>query len=332
MKKVSIIIVNHNGKHLLKACLESLYKQSFKDIELIVVDNASEDGSVEYVQDSFPDVKLVSLPKNIGFAGANVEGFKYAKGDYILLLNNDIEVDKDCIRNLVHVIEAEYEVGIGATKMVVNGKEIIDSVGDGFSTTLRGFKRGEGRSSRLYNSEEYVFGACAGAAIYRRTMLEDIGFLDEDFFLIYEDTDLNLRAQLAGWRVKYVPSAIVYHKVRSTIGHMSDGAVYYALRNSELTRIKNMPLGLFLYCFPSYFVGFILEFLYFVIKHGKLSLYLKAKIDVIKLFPAMLKKRKDIMNNKKVDNKYLYSVMTPLWNKDFFTMKVKKFLHGEEGG
>jgi len=328
LKKISIIIVNHNGKHLLNACLESLYKQSFKDIEIIIVDNASADGSVEYVKDSFADIKIISLPKNIGFAGANDEGLRNATGDYIMLLNNDVEVDKECVNNLFLAMEASQEVGIGAPKMVVNGKEIIDSVGDGFSTILRGFKRGEGKAANLYNHEEYIFGACAGAAIYRRSMLEEIGFLDEDFFLIYEDCDLNFRAQLAGWRAKYIPSAVVYHRVRSTIGHMSDKAVYYAVRNSELTRIKNVPLGLFLRCFPSYIVGGFLEFLYFVIKHRKLKLYLKAKIDVIKLLPSMIKKRRNIMNARKTDNRYLYFVMTSLWDKEFFTTKAKKFLQG----
>ncbi len=324
---VSIIIVNHNGKHLLKACVESLYKQSFKDIEIIVVDNASGDGSVEYVKDSFSDVEIVSLTKNIGFAGANIEGLKQAKGDYIILLNNDVEVDKNCIGNLFTSMEANPAVGIGATKMIVYGKDVIDSAGDGFLTSLRGFKRGEGETSDFYNSEEYVFGACAGAAIYRRTMLDEVGFLDEDFFLIHEDTDLNFRAQLAGWKVMYIPSAIVYHKVRSTIGHMSDMAIYYSLRNTELTRFKNVSFGLFLRCLPYYALGIIIEFFYFGVKHKKLSLYLKAKRDAIRLLPKMLKKREVIMNNKKVNNRYLYSVMTPFWQKEFFFAKAKKFFN-----
>src|SRR5208337_3264167 len=103
-----------------------------------------------------------------------------------------------------------------------------------------------------FNREEYIFGACAGAALYRRSMLDEIGFLDDDFFLIHEDTDLNWRAQLSGWRTLYVPSALVYHKVRSTIGPMSDISVYYTLRNSELVRIKNIPCPLFLLCLPSF--------------------------------------------------------------------------------
>lgn len=313
---------------MLNACLESIYNQSFKDIEIILVDNGSKDSSIEGVERLFADIKVISLRENIGFAGASANGFRQANGHYIMLLNNDVEVDKDCIGTIFTAMEADPEIGIGSTKMVVFGKDVIDSAGDGFSTSLRGFKRGEGKPSSFYDKEEYVFGACAGAAIYRREMLEEIGFLDEDFFLIYEDTDLNLRAQLAGWKVIYVPSAVVYHKVRSTIGHMSDIAIYYSLRNSELTRIKNVPFGLFLRCFPSYILGTFLEFLYFGIKHRKLKLYLKAKIDAIRLFPKMLRKRKQITNTAKANTAYLYSLMTPIWDKEYFLMKMRKFMHG----
>jgi GT2 family glycosyltransferase len=326
---ISIIIVNYNGKHLLRCCLESIYNQLFKNIQVILVDNASKDGSIEYVSMAFPGVEIVSLPANVGFAGANVEGLKHASGDYIMLLNNDAEVDKDCLPKLYDAMEADSEIGIAATKMVVSGKDVIDSAGDGFTTLLlKGFKRGEGESIEKYDKQEYVFGACAGAALYRRKMLEEIGFFDEEFFLIHEDTDLNFRAQLAGWKALYVPSAIVYHKVRSTIGNMSDTAIYYSLRNSELTRLKNAPVGLFLRCIPSYAFGIIIEFLFFAVKHKKFSVYVKAKWDAIKFLPNMLRKRRIIMENKKVNNKYLYRIMTPFWHKEFFISKARKFFIG----
>jgi len=322
---ITVIVVNYNGLHLLKSCLEFISSQSLKSIEIILVDNASTDNSVPYVRDNFPAVKIVSLASNMGFAGANVEGLKHAKGDYVMLVNNDAELDRDCIANLCHAMETDRTIGIGATKMIVYGKDIIDSAGDGFSTNLKGFKRGEGEKEEKYNREEYIFGACAGAALYRRDMLEEIGFFDEDFFLIQEDTDLNFRAQLAGWKVMYVPSAIVFHKVRSTIGKMSDRAIYYSLRNSEFVRFKNVPLVIFLRCLPSYAIGVIIEFLYFVVKYRKFSLYVKAKWDAIKLFPKMVRKRSIIMKNKKVDNKQIYHIMTPFWQKEFFTTKSRKF-------
>lgn len=325
---VSVIIVNYNGGHLLQSCLDSVYSQSCKDIEVILVDNGSKDNSVEYVKDLFADVKIISLPENMGFAGGNIEGLKQGRGDYIMLLNNDVEVEKDCIANLLSAIEGDSSVGICASKMIAFGTNVIDSAGDGYATSLRGFKRSEGEEDFAYARQEYVFGACAGAALYRRKMLDEVGFFDEDFFLIHEDTDLNFRAQLAGWKVLYVPSAIVYHKVRSSIGHMSDSAVYFSLRNSEFVRIKNIPLALFLRCLPLYAVGTILDFLYFSVKHRKPLLYLKAKIDAVKMMKMMLGKRRKIMKMKKVDNKYLYRIMTSVWNREFFSAKVRKFFQG----
>lgn len=292
-----------------------------------MVDNASSDASVEYVESAFPEVKIVALSENTGFTGGNIEGLKYAGGDYIMLVNNDVVIDSDCIQNLAAAIESRPDIGIGAPKMIVYGKDIIDSAGDGFSTSFKGFKRGEGMHADNYNDEEYVFGACAGAAIYRKSMIDEIGFFDEDFFLIYEDTDLNFRAQLAGWRALYVPSAVAYHRVRSTIGNLSDMAVYYSLRNSELVRLKNMPCLLFMRHLHSFILGIVLDFLYFCIKHGKIKLYFKAKIDALKLMPKMINKRRQIMSKKKANNKYLISLMTTLFDKDFFVIKVKKFFY-----
>jgi len=159
-------------------------------------------------------------------------------------------------------------------------------------------------------------------------MIDEIGFFDEDFFLIYEDTDLNFRAQLAGWKVLYVPDAIVYHKVRSSIGVMSEVAAYYSLRNSELVRIKNVPFCIFLICLPELILSIIVEFIYFAFRHKKIRLYLKAKWDALLMFPVMLKKRKSIMKTKKVTDKYLLSIITSVFQRGYFKTKAKKFLYG----
>jgi len=325
---ISAIIVNYNGIRFIGDCLKSIQNQTYSVNEVIVVDNASVDGSVEYIKKLFPGVIVINLLENIGFAGANNEGLKQATGEHILLLNNDAEADRDCIAGLVSAMEADPVAGICAPKILQYGNDVIESAGDGFSTNLRGFERGKGLSSDSYNKEEYVFGACAGAALYRRAMLQEIGFLDKDFFLIYEDTDLNIRAQLTGWKARYIPSALVHHRVRSSIGHMSDTAIFYSLRNCEFARIKNIPLGLMLRCLPSLIIGSSLEFLYFAVKHRKPGLYIKAKIEAVKLLPKMLKKRKDIIRTRKVDNRYLYSMMTPVMEREFFSVKLKKFING----
>lgn len=329
LNTVSLIIVNYNGRHLLKGCLESLRLQTFTNFEIIVVDNASRDGSGEYIAAEFPEVKLILLPRNIGFAGANNEGLKRADGELIALLNNDAEADKDWLKNLADAMTRNLAVGICASKMLVYGTEIIDSAGDGFATNLKGFKRGEGQPADQYSNEEYIFGACAGAALYRKEMLHEIGFFDESFFLLHEDTDLNLRAQLAGWKVLYVPEATVFHKVSSSIGYMSDIAVYYSLRNSELTRLKNIPFSIFLLFLPAYIATSFLEFIFFAIRHKAIRLYCQAKLDAIRLFPEMLLKRRSIMASKKIATKTFYRMMTGVFNRELFLSKISKFLLGK---
>ena len=334
MARVSVIIVNYNGKGVILNCLKALEGQSFRDFEVIVVDNNSVDDSLNEIQNFLEEssiasfVKLIPLDKNSGFARGNLEGLKHTKGKYIALLNNDTEPDMRWLEELVKTMGDDPDIGICASKLMVYGTDVIDSAGDGFSTFLKGFKRGEGNDIFLYKESVYVFGACAGAALYRRKMLEEIGFLDENFFLIHEDTDLNVRAQLAGWKVLYVPTAIVHHKVRSSIGQMSDMAVYYTLRNSEFVRIKNIPAGVFLRCLPEFILGIIIEFIYFAIKHKQFRLYLKAKTDALQMMPKMLRKRAEILNNRKVSNKYLISIMTPVWKWSYLKSKIRKLVNG----
>jgi GT2 family glycosyltransferase len=333
MPKASVIIVNYNGKNLIRGCLRALLRQSLKNFEAVIVDNASSDESLYKIKEFLKKtsmshrVKIISLGGNLGFTGGSTEGFKYAQGAYIAALNNDAEPHGRWLEELVKAMDGDPSVGICASKMIVHGTDIIDSAGDGFSTALRGFGEGEQQKSFLCNEKKYVFGACGGAALYRRKMIEDVGFLDQDFFLIHEDIDLNFRAQLNEWKVLYVPTAVVYHKVRSSIGHMSDMAVYYTLRNSEFVRIKNVPLAIFIRCFPEFLIGMVTEFIYFAIRHKHLRLYFRAKMDVMRMCARMLKKRAIIMKGRKVSNGYLLSIMTPIWQKNYFRAKIKKFLH-----
>lgn len=334
MPQASLIIVNYNGREYIIDCLRALEGQLFKEFEIILIDNGSSDGSLDKIRNYSEEtplasvIRFIALDKNLGFAGGASEGLKHAHGEYIALLNSDTEPDKKWLEELVMNMDNDPEVGICASKLVVHGTDIIDSAGDGFSTALRGFKRDEGKRNLSCKERDYIFGACAGAALYKRKMIEEIGFLDEDFFLIHEDTDLNLRAQLHGWKVLFVPTAIVYHKVRSSIGKMSPMAVYYTLRNSEFVRIKNIPLSLFLRCLPAFILGMVSEFIFFVIKHRHLPIYFKAKIDAMRMLPVMLKKRKMNLRGAKVDSKDLRKIMTPVFERSFLRNKLKKLVYG----
>ncbi len=333
--RVNIIIVNYNGNGLVKGCLKALEGQSFKDFKVIIVDNNSIDNSPYEIQTFLRKsplasvAKLIPLDRNFGFSGGNVQGLKYTNNsEYIALLNNDTEPGKNWLEHLVNAMDSKPLVGICASKLIVYGTNLIDSAGDGFSTSLKGFKRGEGENATLYNKREYVFGACAGAALYRQKMMDEVGFLDEDFFLIHEDTDLNLRAKLYGWKVLYVPEAIVFHKVSSSIGNMGDTSDYYNLRNSEFVRIKNIPFFLFLRYLPIFFLGMVYEFFHFVVKRRKTILYFKAKIDAVKMLPIMLKKRRSNMKAKRISNIDLMEIMVPGLEWGFLKNKLRSLIFG----
>jgi len=327
----SIIIVNYNGESFLSNCFQSLEKQTMTDFEVILVDNASTDRSLEVINQTRDNVypfslKVILLDKNKGFAGGNIEGLQYTTGMFIALLNPDTEVEPLWIEELIKAMKTHSEVGICASKLITHTTNLIDSAGDGFATILKGYKRGEGKPAEEFNMSEFVFGACAGACLYRREMINEIGFLDEDFFLIHEDTDLNLRAQLAGWKCIYVPSAVVYHHVHASIGNMSDISIYYNLRNCDFVKIKNISLIVFIRNIIPILFSMVTEFFYFAIKHKKLFLYLKAKKEVISSFSTYYKKRKDIFKIKSVSDSYLQGLLTPIYEKGFFMSKVKKLL------
>ncbi len=329
----SVIIINYNGQALIGGCLRALERQSLKDFEVIIVDNGSSDSSLCEIQNFLnespiaPRVKLVPLDENLGFAGGNIVGLNHTnKSEFIALLNNDAEPELDWFENLISGMNSEPGVGACASKLIVYGTDIIDSAGVEFSAFFKAFNRGEGKKTSSLDTKEYVFGACGGAVLYRRKMIDEIGFLDEDFFLIHEDIDLNFRAQLQGWKIMYIPTANCNHKVRSTIGKMSDSAVYYTLRNSEFVKIKNIPVWFFLRYLLWFILGAISEFIFFAVKHGYLILYFKAKLDAVKMLPVMLKKRRLILKTKTISNKDLMKITMPLFGKDFLRRKFKKLL------
>jgi GT2 family glycosyltransferase len=327
---VSVIIVAFNSSGTIFDCLNSLNKQTWNRFEVILVDNTPENRTgtaVESQKSVFKFPLAVLFPGiNLGFPGANNYGLRQASGRYISLLNTDAIADPFWLEKLRKGMDSHPEVGICASKMIVYGENVIDSAGDGYATSLKGYKRGEKENPDRYNREEYVFGACAGATLYRREMIEKIGFLDSDFFLIHEDTDFNFRAQLAGWKVLYIPGAVVHHKVRSSIGEMSGDAVYYTLRNSEFVRWKNVPGKLLLRCLPELILGTVTEFIYFALKHKRLRLYFEAKRDALKALPKILRKRRSILPARRVGDDYLLSIMTPVWRREYLLRRVEKLL------
>lgn len=310
-------------------CLTALNRQTYPYYEIIFVDNGSTDGSVEFVAKHFPQVKLVQLLENYGFAGGNNKGLAVCKGEFIALLNNDTCVQDQWLENLLQPMKRDVHVGICASKLIADGTDLIDSAGDTLTVWGVGFKRGCGEKwGSAYLVEDYVFGACAAAGLYRREMLDDIGFLDEDFFFNDEDTDLNFRAQLAGWKCVFVPTAQVFHKVNATIGKLSDLHVYYHVRNLEFLWLKNMPAGLMLRYVHHKIFQEVGSFLYLCLRHGKWKMYFKGKADAIKLFSKMIQKRQEVQAKKRVPNAYINKLLLPVWSKELVRQKIRQFIHG----
>jgi GT2 family glycosyltransferase len=252
---VSIIIVNCNGRGFLQGCLESIFNQSCSDFEIIFIDNGSTDDSVQYVKEKFPDVIIIENRENLGFARANNQGIAIAKGKYIALLNNDTVVDREWIKSLLAKAESSSEkVGMWAGKilsMQEPGK--IDSVG-GLMISPDGIAKGRGRLEEdvgQYDNDDEVFIPSACAALFKKEMLDEIGLFDEDFFAYCEDTDIGLRARLAGWRTVSVPKAVVYHYYSGTTGKYTSMKAYLVERNHVWLAVKNFPLSRLLF-FPFY--------------------------------------------------------------------------------
>jgi GT2 family glycosyltransferase len=290
---ISVIVVNYNGLRFLRPCLSSLVCQSFKESEIILVDNGSSDGSPDYVRQHFPSVILVETGKNRGFGGGVNAGIAIARGEFILTLNNDIIADIHLLEEIHKPMLCDPDIGMCAAKMLLPDGRI-------YSAGICIFRSGAAMDRGIYepdngkyDREEDVFGSCAGTTLYRRSMLDTIGLFDEDFFLYMEDVDLAFRGQLSGWRCRYVPAARVIHEYGGTAGINSDISVYYGNRNLLWYVVKDFPARLFLSWFPWIIGRACADIPYYFVK-GKGKAILKAKIDGIKGLPAMIKKRRTI--------------------------------------
>lgn len=312
MPACTVIVVNWNGRHHLDTCLGALRCQSFTDFEAILVDNGSTDGSTAHVRARHPWVKLVSLAENRGFCCGSNEGIRRARGSYVALLNNDTEVEPDWLRELVSAIE-RTDVGFCASQVLLfDRRDTIDSAGDEFSINGVANKRGHLQEASRYAEPKEVFGASAAAALYRRSMLEDIGLLDEDFFLIFEDADLSFRARNAGYRCMFVPSARAYHRTNASIGTYSHTYVYYGQRNLELVYVKNMPPALLFKYLPTHLLYDLLALVFFAV-HGRLWSFLQAKAAALRRLPAILRKRRDVQARRRISSAQLDNLLTRRW-------------------
>lgn len=267
MREVSIVIPNYNGKHFLEACLKSVFAQKAQDLEVIVVDNGSTDGSQEYLS-SFPQVRTIGLDKNYGFCGAVNVGIRASEGEFIILLNNDTEVDLYFTEELLKVIKSDERIFSCSSKMVqFHDRTRMDDGGDYYCALGWAFGRGKGHLVENYDRQVNVFAACAGAAIYRKSLLESLGYFDGAHFAYLEDMDLGYRARIQGYRNVYAPKAVVYHVGSGFSGSPHNSfKVKLSSRNNVYLAYKNMPILQLLLNSPLLLMGHMIKFFFFLRK------------------------------------------------------------------
>jgi GT2 family glycosyltransferase len=313
-KKISVIVPNYNGKHFLRACFTSLFSTGYSPLEVVMVDNASTDGSVDFVRSHFPKVKIIQSVQNLGFAGAVNLGIKAAKGDYLAILNNDTVVDSRWLIELKKAIASHPEVGFCASKMVwLKNAKILDSAGIIYSWKGKAYDRGHGETDEgQYDQPEYVFGACNGASFYQRSVFEKIGLFDENFFLVADDVDFSFRAQLAGIKCLYVPTAMVKHAGGGTVITWTEKKARFSAKHHLYIIIKNFPTKFLLLNLPQVVVE-RLRNLSGILKSvpwwRRPFVVLLTYSEVILRLPAMLKERKLIQKRRKVSDEYLCSII-----------------------
>jgi GT2 family glycosyltransferase len=310
----SVVIPNWNGAHHLPTCLDALRAQVYPSIEVIVTDNASQDNTLELLAAQYPEVRVVALPENRGFTGACNAGMETAEGDYVSLLNNDTEVDPGWVAAIVDTFDRHPEAGLVASKMLLfDERDRFHTAGDLYRVDGRLVNRGVWeRDEGQYDREEYVFSACGGSAAYRRSMLNEIGLLDDDFFFSCEDMDLAWRAQLAGYRCIYAPNAIVYHRLAATGGGVT--ASYYDGRNTIWILIKDYPAALWRkHVLKILRAQFSLAWEALRAWRGAAArARLRGMAAGLLGTPKMLRKRRRIQRRRRVLMSYLESLLTPV--------------------
>ena len=268
MQEISVIIPNYNGMAYLDGVLSGLECQTVKNFEVILVDNGSGDGSCAFVAASYPWVRLIEFPENFGFCKAVNEGIKASRAPYVLLLNNDIEVTRDFIEQMLQGIRRHPKAFSGAARMIqFHDRDRLDDAGNYYCALGWAYALGKDRPCAKYLKPRKVFAACGGASMYRRQVFERIGMFDEAHFAYLEDIDVGYRAQIYGYENWYCPDAIVWHVGSATSGsRYNEFKIRHSSRNNIYMIYKNMPLLQIILNFPLLLIGFLIKWLFFIRK------------------------------------------------------------------
>jgi GT2 family glycosyltransferase len=309
---LTVAIATYKGRHLLEIVLPSLAAQSFRDFRVVVVDDASQDDTQAWLTEHWPEVELIVHPRNLGVTAA-LNTCLRAGGDTELvgLFNNDLELHRDCLGELVLALERHPRAASVAAKLLdFYDHRVLDGAGDVFSWGGEAQRRGKGERDRgQYEQEQAVFGACGGAAVYRRSAVERVGLMDEAMFANYEDADWSFRAQLAGYECRYVPSAVAYHMGSATLGAgPSDFSLYHNWRNSIWVVIKNYPARDLVLHAPALLLVQMRNLAIAVRRH-RTRLWLRVWRDALGGLPAVLGKRRMVQRSRRIDRRELSEVI-----------------------
>jgi len=309
---VSIVIPNWNGKRFLPGCLDSLSKLEYGKVEIVVVDNGSSDGSIELLRNQYPQVRLVRFEKNTGFSVAVNAGIENSQGEFIALLNNDTIVEPNWISEMMRVLDEHPEAGSAGCKMLAyDDRQLLDGAGDGYRRGgLPGRIGHRERDFGQFDTQRYILGACGGAALYRRSMFDDIGLFDDDYFAYLEDVDMGLRAQNAGYKCIYVPTAVMYHLGCGTTGSgYHPMVVKLSAQNNFNTIVKNIPGPLLWKFFPQILYWQMYYLAVVIVRGGQVVPWMYGTLCALTLLPKMLVKRARIKAQRRVPIEYLERVI-----------------------
>ena len=305
---VTVIILNWNGKKFLAECLDSVKRQTYRDLSILVVDNASTDGSVEYLRQAYPDVRLLVNPENLGFAGGNNSGIRVCSTPYLVILNNDTDMHPECISEMKKAMDQDMSIGACASRIFLKFEENrLDATGLSPCAEGLGLGRGRMEPAENYPKAEEVFFASDCCTLYRKAMLDELGLYDEDFFAYADETDMGWRARARGWKCVYVPTASINHHHSGSSGSVSPFKVFLVERNRICVAIKNFPPALLLYGIRYTFTRYFWQAYGALFKKGRAGEFtsefsaprlamvlLKAYWGAMLLLPKMLAKRRAI--------------------------------------
>ncbi len=269
MVKSTVIIPNYNGIKFIENCMRALEQETSTEYRICVVDNGSTDGSREWIEENCPYVQIVALAKNTGFCNAVNTGIKVSNTPYVILLNNDTQVEYGFVKALETALEKEKKSFSVSAKMVdMYEKERLDGAGDLYCALGWAFALGKGKTVKgHYEKPQEIFSGCGGAVIYKRSVLQQMGMFDENHFAYLEDCDLGYRAQIFGYRNYYTPKAVVYHAGSGASGsRYNEFKVSLSSKNSIYLIYKNMPLLQTVINLPFLLPGFLIKYLFFIRK------------------------------------------------------------------